>query len=85
MKTIELEDFIRYAKERFDCEITIKKSEKPDSFEDLFGTSFLVVQDVTDVLVSDESVLCYENSTVEVNVDFDGEMAVLNCNVEQAA
>lgn len=37
MEKMRLDDFIRYAKEQFDCEISVKKSYKPDTF----GTSFL--------------------------------------------
>ena len=41
MEKMRLDDFIRYAKEQFDCEISVKKSYKPDTFADIFGTSFL--------------------------------------------
>ena len=36
-----LDDFIRYAKEQFDCEISVKKCDKPDTFDSIFGASFL--------------------------------------------
>ena len=41
MGIMEIDDFIRYAKEQFDCEITVKKSDKPDTFSQIFGASFL--------------------------------------------
>ena len=85
MGTKELDDFIRYAKERFDCEIEIKKSKTPDSFAGLFGASFLDEQDDTELLNSFESNFCYENNAVEVELDFDGEMTASSRNVDQAA
>ena len=36
-----LDDFIKYVKEQFDCDISIKKSDKPDTFVSIFGVSFL--------------------------------------------
>lgn len=36
-----LDDFIRYAKEQFICKISIKKCGKPDTFDSIFGASFL--------------------------------------------
>ena len=33
-----LDDFIKYAKEKYGCDITIEKSETPDTFETIFGT-----------------------------------------------
>lgn len=36
-----LDDFIRYAKEQFNCKISIKKCGKPDTFDSIFGASFL--------------------------------------------
>lgn len=41
MEKMALDDFIKYAKEKFDCEISVKKSDEPDSFAGIFGASFL--------------------------------------------
>ena len=41
----ELDDFIRYVKEQFDCEIFVEKSDTPDTFEQIFGVSFLEEQE----------------------------------------
>ena len=41
----ELDDFIRYAKEQFDCDISVEKSDIPDTFERIFGASFLEQQE----------------------------------------
>ena len=30
---MELDDFIKYAKEKFGCEVSIEKSENPDTFD----------------------------------------------------
>lgn len=37
MEKMVLDDFIRYAKEQFDCEISVKKCDKPDTFDSIFG------------------------------------------------
>ena len=36
-----IDDFIRYAKEKFDCDIFLRSNKKPDTFEEIFGGSFL--------------------------------------------
>ena len=41
MNKTMLDDFIRYAKEQFNCEISVKKSSTPDTFKSIFGVSFL--------------------------------------------
>jgi hypothetical protein len=35
------DDFIKYAKEQYNFEISLKKSNTPDTFESIFGTSFI--------------------------------------------
>ena len=37
----ELDDFIRYVKDQFNCIIIVEKSDTPDSFVRLLGASFL--------------------------------------------
>lgn len=34
---MELDDFIKYAKEKFGCEVSVKKSVNPDTFDKIFG------------------------------------------------
>ena len=41
MEKMTLDDLIKYVKEQFDCDISIKKSDKPDTFVSIFGVSFL--------------------------------------------
>ncbi len=82
----ELDDFIRYVKEQFDCEIYVEKSDTPDSFEQLFGTSFFDEQDnYADVLDSFAHDLCYENNRIDVRIEFDSGMVTINSNTDQAA
>lgn len=38
---LSIEDFIKYAKEEFDCDITLEFAGVPDTFESIFGVSFL--------------------------------------------
>lgn len=44
-KMKELDDFIKYAKKQFNCDIFVEKSNTPDTFEQLFGISFLEEQE----------------------------------------
>ena len=86
MEKKELDDFIRYVKEQFDCEIFVEKSDTPDSFEQLFGTSFLDGQDNNaDVLDSFAHDLCYENNQINVRIEFDSGMVIISSNIDQAA
>ena len=41
MEKMILDDFIKYAKEQFNCEISVKMSDNPDTFSSIFGASFL--------------------------------------------
>lgn len=41
MKNVNVEDFIRYAKEQFDCDLVLNASNDPDFFQKIFGISFL--------------------------------------------
>ncbi|MCD7834556.1 MAG: hypothetical protein LUH00_11315 [Lachnospiraceae bacterium] len=36
-----LQEFIRFAQEKYGCTIVIKESKDPNTFEKIFGTSFL--------------------------------------------
>ena len=36
-----IDDFMKYVEEQFDCKISVKKSDKPDTFVGIFGASFL--------------------------------------------
>lgn len=54
-----LEKFIKYAKEEFDCDILAKPSESSDTFESIFGMSFL--ENNCDEVVEFEKNLDYKN------------------------
>ena len=88
MGKMGLDDFIRYAKEQFDCEISVKKSDKPDTFADIFGASFLndkygVEMEMVDSFESDIS---YENVTIDVQLAIDDGMgSIYSSNVGLAA
>ena len=38
---MELDDFIKYAKEKFGCEVSIEKSENPDTFDIIMSPLFI--------------------------------------------
>lgn len=40
MRDMSLDDFIRYAKEEFNCDIICNYDEEPDTFEKIFGGQF---------------------------------------------
>lgn len=40
-----MKEFLEYAKREFDVDIVIKKSDTPDTFESLFGVSFIKQND----------------------------------------
>ena len=81
MEKMVLDDFIRYAKEQFDCEISVKKCDKPDTFASIFGASFL--NDKNCVEMVDVS---YENISIDVQFAIDDGMSVIySSNVGLAA
>ena len=41
MKSSVVDDFIKYAKEQFGCDIYLQHSAESDSFASIFGASFL--------------------------------------------
>lgn len=76
MGRMGIDDFIRYAKEQFDCEITVKKSDKPDKFSEIFGASFLTDNSYVEMIDDFESNVSYENVSIDVQFTIDGEMDV---------
>ena len=60
--------FAKYAKEQFGYDISIKKSSTPDTFESLFGASF-VKQNDDDILSCEgmERRVVYKNMVARVN------------------
>lgn len=66
MGIMEIDDFIRYAKEQFDCEITVKKSDKPDTFFQIFGASFLDDNSYVEMIDDFESNVSYKNVSIDV-------------------
>lgn len=76
MGRMGIDDFIRYAKEQFDCEITVKKSDTPDTFSEIFGASFLTDNIYVEMIDDFESNVSYENVSIDVQFTIDGEMDV---------
>lgn len=69
MKGQMLEEFIRYAKEQFGCDIIAKESSAPDTFKGIFGVSFLE-QDEDFFMYEGKSIMLeYANDGIEVSVD----------------
>lgn len=66
MGRMGIDDFIRYAKEQFDCEITVKKSDKPDTFPQIFGASFLDDNSYVEMIDDFESNVSYKNVSIDV-------------------
>lgn len=86
MEKMALDDFIKYAKEKFDCEISVKKSDEPDSFAGIFGASFLNDNDYVEMVDGFEGDLSYENITIDVHFAIgDGMCVTYSSNVGLAA
>ena len=64
MGKMELDDFIKYAKEKFGCEVSVKMCEKPDTFADIFGASFLNDNEYMENIDDFEDELKYKNSSI---------------------
>ena len=80
MGRMGIDDFIKYAKEQFDCEITVKKSDKPDTFSKIFGASFLGDNSYVEMIDDFESNVSYENVSIDVQFTIDDEMDVVYSN-----
>lgn len=86
MEKMTLDDFIKYAKEQFDCEISVKKSDKPDTFASIFGASFLNDRQWEEMMGSFERDVNYQNTTIDVQFAIsDGMSITYNSNVGLAA
>lgn len=80
MKKMLLDDFIKYAKEQFDCDISIKKCDKPDTFAGIFGASFLNDKKYVEMDYDFEGDVSYENTSIDVKFVIDDEMSVIYSN-----
>ena len=86
MERKALDDFIQYAKEQFDCDIFLKSCDRPDTFENIFGTSFLNDDNNMEKVDIFNNDLYYENTSMNGQVIVDSEIgAVSNRNIGQAA
>lgn len=86
MKKMVLDDFIKYAKEQFDCDIFLKSCDEPDTFVSIFGASFLNDEECVERVDGFDGDLNYENISIDVQFSIDSEMSlVYNSNVGLAA
>lgn len=84
MEKMILEDFIKYAKEQFDCDIYVKTSDMPDTFASVFGGSFL--NNVEGAEKVNDFDLSYDNTSINVQFVTDDVMCdVYSSNVGLAA
>lgn len=63
-----MEAFAKYAEEQFGYYISLKKSSTPDTFESLFGASFIKQND-NDIFFCEgtEKTIAYKNTVARVN------------------
>lgn len=66
MKNVNVEDFIRYAKEQFDCDLVLNTSNAPDFFQKIFGISFL--EQENDIEIENGF---YDNSFMDIRFSID--------------
>ncbi len=86
MGKMALEDFIKYAKEQFDCEVSVKTCDKPDTFAGIFGASFLNDKDSAEKVDGFEGDLIYENISIDVQFAIDDVLSIsYSSNVGLAA
>lgn len=81
-----LDDFIKYVKEQFDCDIFLKSCDNPDTFESIFGASFLNDEKSVEKVDGFENDLSYENISIDVQfIDDSGMDGIYNGYVGLAA
>lgn len=86
MKKMMLDDFIKYAKEQFDCKISVKKCSEPDTFASIFGASFLNEKKCSEIVEEFESNINYENISIDVQfITNDAMSVVYSSNIGLAA
>lgn len=86
MKKMMLDDFIKYAKEQFDCKISVKKCGEPDTFASIFGASFLNEKKCSEIVEEFESNINYENISIDVQfITNDAMSVVYSSNIGLAA
>lgn len=66
MKNVNVEDFIRYEKEQFDCDLVLNASNDPDFFQKIFGISFL--EQDNDIEIKNGF---YDNSFMDIHFSID--------------
>jgi hypothetical protein len=70
MEKTLLEKFIEYAKEKYECDITLIPSDNPDTFKSIFGVSFIenTNQILSEELYGPEIEVEYNDISIERNI-----------------
>ena len=63
-----MDKFIMYAKEQVGCDISLTEADTPDTFESLFGVSFIAEEENTAVSY-DEKFIYKNDSAIVANMD----------------
>ncbi|MGN0408071.1 MAG: hypothetical protein ACI4EJ_07415 [Bacteroides sp.] len=77
MEKMMLDDFIKYAKEQFGCDIVVKPCDKPDTFTDIFGASFLNGNEYLENVDDFSHDLSYENISIDVKFAANDGMSIV--------
>lgn len=72
MKSSAVDDFIKYAKEQFGCDIYLQHSAESDSFVSIFGASFLNQNGPMEKVK--EFNLDFQNENVTISISFEGDL-----------
>lgn len=72
MKSSVVDEFIKYAKEQFGCDIYLQHSAESDSFASIFGASFLNQNGPMEKV--EEFNLDFQNENVAISITFEGDL-----------
>lgn len=71
MKNMILDEFVAYVEDKYGYTINIEKTSTPDSFESIFGMSFLKQKEEDFYFPEGECIeLEYRTEKIEVEIDF---------------
>lgn len=78
MEKMVLDDFIKYAKEQFGCDLMVQSCDVPDTFERVFGASFLNDKSSLSQRDGFDYSLSYENVSLDVQLTDHGTNNIYN-------
>ncbi|MDO4487153.1 MAG: hypothetical protein Q4C46_11290 [Bacillota bacterium] len=61
MKGRLVEEFLEYAKEQYGYDISLKSSDTPDTFESIFGESFITQKKSINIIACRNNILVYDD------------------------